>query len=542
MRSLLCCAAALGFGLAACGDDDDGDEPGPSADAGAPDAQVDASDDAATGDPLLVETSAGPVRGAQGADGVRAFLGIPYAAPPVGARRWQPPAPPEPWREPRDATARGPACPQTELIGTDILEGSSEDCLTANVWTPADADGTLPVLVWIHGGGFTQGSGGEELYDGAALVGAQHAVLVTLNYRLGPLGFLALPGLGDGTGAFGMLDQRAALAWVQDNAAAFGGDPANVTVLGESAGSISICLHLVSPDSEGLFQRAVMESGSCAIPFTTLAQAEATGARLVAAVGCDAGPDPLGCLRAVDANTLVTALAVSEATSFLESFLWFPPVDGVFLSGQPAELLEQGAFTHVPLLLGTNTEEGTLLVRLGFPDLEEAGYADALRANVGDSADAVVAHYPVEAYPSVQDALAAVLTDGVFTCPTRRVASTFEAAGQDVFLYSFGYGIEMPFLSGLGAFHGSEIPFVFGNGAYGMELSAEELALSEVMQGYWARFAARSDPNAAGETEWPLWSPPDPAHIVLDLPLPVTTGTSYRAEACDFWDTVTLSR
>ena len=535
-----CCLLALAALVSpACGDDDDDGAP---PDAGAPDAasSEDGGDDGGQADPLVVQTAAGPVRGTEH-DGVRAFLGIPYAAPPVGERRWQPPALPEAWTEPRDASVAGPPCPQTEMLGNALVEEAREDCLTTNVWVPADATGPLPVMVWIHGGGFVNGGGGEALYDGTGLVSTHDVVLVSLNYRLGPLGFLALPGLGAGEAVFGLLDQRAALEWVQQNVAAFGGDPARVTIFGESAGAMSVCMHLVSPDSEGLYSAALMESGSCAIPLTSLETARTTGAALAAAVEGE-GDDPIACLRGVEANTLVTALEVDENASFLESFIWFPPVDGVVLADQPAALFEAGSFADVPIVLGTNRAEGAIFARLGYSGLDEAGYAQLVRANVGAAADDVLARYSATEYGSVEGALTAVLTDGIFTCPTRKLAVAADAAAQDVFLYEFAYELDFPLLAGLGAFHGSEIPFVFGNGLYGLELSEVERTLVAEMQGYWTRFAADHDPNDPAATPWPAWHGADRQHLVLDLPLPLEGGVDLRAEACDFWDGVELSR
>lgn len=524
---------------AACGDDDD-DGPEPTADAGVDAAAgIDAGEDAAVGDPVVVQTSYGPVRGAM-RDGVRSFLGIPYAAPPVGERRWQPPEPPEPWDEPREATELGPPCPQKQLLGGNLVEGTSEDCLSLNVWSPEDADGTLPVMLWIHGGGFVTGSNAESLYDGHVLVAGHDVVLVAINYRLGPPGFLSLAGLGEGQGVYGLLDQQAAMRWVRDNIGAFGGDPDAVTIFGESAGSFSVCLHLVSPSSEGLFRSAIMESGSCSFPFSDLEEAQATGEALAAAVGCDDDEDPVACLRDVEANDLVVALEAEEDAAFTETFIWFPAVDGTLLPDQPYTLLEEGRFTAVPTLVGTNTNEATIFARFGYPNLDEAGYEAQVRAQAGDYADEVLAEYPVADFETVEDALAVLITDFFFVCPTRRAARAFEVAGQDVFMYEFAHEIDFPFASGLGAFHGAELLFVWGNPYLGYEMTEEELPLSAEMQARWTRFATTADPNDPAASDWPSWQADARVRAVFEIPLPIVAAEGLREEKCDFWDTVDI--
>jgi len=299
LRSIF--AVLLGFASFACGDD--GTTGGTGGAGGAP-----AS--------LSLVTDSGPIEGALLGTS-RVFLGVPYAEPPVGSLRWRPPAPKTPWQEPRVSIARGPTCAQGSPLDGAFATGSSEDCLTLNVWTPErPGSAPLPVLVWIHGGGYILGSGGDGAYDGQAFSETTHSVVVTINYRLGPFGFLAMPELKQedpalpSSGNYGLQDQRAALAWVKANAAVFGGDPERITIFGESAGGASVCQHMASPASAGLFARAIIESGPCDL-ISEEADAFAQGADFAAALGCS-GADMLGCLRAKSTEQVITALPAAR--------------------------------------------------------------------------------------------------------------------------------------------------------------------------------------------------------------------------------------
>lgn len=291
---------------------------------------------------LTVETDRGPLAGTIVDGGVRAFLGIPYAAPPTGARRWRPPAPVDAWNTPRAATRVGPACPQPDVPGYATAD---EDCLTLNVWVAPAGSPRKPVLVWIPGGAFVEGSGGYLLYDGGRLAAREDAIVVTMNYRVGALGFLAHPDLARELGrpaspSYGLLDQRAALQWVQRNAAAFGGDPTNVTVFGQSAGAFSVCAHLAMPGSRGLFARAIMQSGSCADTlYVGPREAEEQGARLLAALGCR----DLACLRGKDATTLIRALPLKRGFVLPPGNSWGPVVDGTELPELPLAALRSAS-------------------------------------------------------------------------------------------------------------------------------------------------------------------------------------------------------
>ncbi|MGH7822073.1 MAG: carboxylesterase/lipase family protein [Candidatus Binatia bacterium] len=333
----------------------------------------------------VIQTPAGPIRGCIDEEGVARFLGVPYAAPPVGGLRWQPPEPAAPFTEVFEATALGPHCiqfdPFAEAAGREAPILGEEDCLQLNVYAPAGAwesPGSLPVMVWIHGGGNVRGSavdrfGAEQLrYDGHAYAKIG-VVLVTINFRLGPFGFLALDALGTPTGNHGLKDQAAALRWVRDNVVALGGDPENVTIFGQSAGGQDACIHLVLPESRGLFRRAIDQSGPCAA--TALEPRIAQSRRLAEAAGCcsagcpedETNPDPvLECLRQAPAETIVSALPPSAGAFSATAVAWGPTIDGVDLTANPIASFIQGNFDReADVLLGTTDTEGTLFPPLG---------------------------------------------------------------------------------------------------------------------------------------------------------------------------------
>jgi para-nitrobenzyl esterase len=517
----------------------------PGADAGIEASEAEAGDAAPS---TLVTTDKGPVQGtALGSTTV--FYSIPFAAPPVGDLRWKPPAPHATWTSPLAATAPGPECGQLDaLTGKMFQTTSSEDCLTLNIWTPNAAPASpAPVMLWIFGGSFVIGSGGMPDYDGQKLSEATGAVVVTINYRLGPMGFLALSALHDedpshaSTGMYGIEDQRAAIAWTHDNIAAFGGDPKNVTIFGESAGGISVCNHMVSPASKGLFQRAIIESGACALGVpTTEATAETQGNALAKALGCSgmAPAATLACLRGKPLSDVLLAMP-SSAVSFVSGGpSWGPIVDGLNVPADPTTLFKTGAFAHVPTLLGTNTNEGTLFFALGSPVTSDATYEMLVNGLLPGKGAAVVAHYPSATYGTPTNAAAISLTDGLFVCPARRVARAVAGAGVPTYRYHFAHVPTNALVMGLGSFHSSEIPFVFGNST---ELepntpTAAEEPLATTMMGYWGRMAGAGDPNGSGSVAWPKYDVTTEPDVVLDIP--VTTETAYKKSDCDFWDTL----
>jgi len=466
-----------------------------------------------------VRTTAGNVRGEQGAEGL-VFRGIPFAAPPVGARRFLPPAPPEPWEGVRDCTAFSPICPQLQLgemggvmAALGSAEPMDEDCLYLNVWTPAVDGARRPVMVWIHGGAFTGGSGSTPLYDGSAFA-RDGVVLVTLNYRLHALGFLFLDELFDGargTGNLGILDQIAALGWVRDNIAAFGGDPQNVTIFGESAGGMSVGTLLATPAASGLFRRAIPQSGAGHHNLTAAA-AGRVAARVLELL--DVRPGDWEGLRAVPVERFVEVgvqVGQMEAGGLLGDEAWTkmgfePVIDGATRPSMPIDAIRQGSATGIDVLVGTCAEEWRLFM-WGLPaEIQEflpepviAPYFAAAR-----SEDEVLKIYGASRPgASRRDLLAAVETDQMFTVPAVRLAEAESAHGR-VWMYRFSW--QSPVLDGaLGACHAMELPFVFdvADAAPGFVGETPPAELSRAVHGAWVRFATTGDPNGGELPEWP---------------------------------------
>lgn len=477
----------------------------------------------------------GPVHGVS-SGATCAYLGIPYAAPPTGGLRWKAPQPAASWTTARTSQFAS-GCPQgSSTFGTPSTD---EDCLYLNVWAPAvPAKTAAPVMVFVHGGTFEYGSGSFELYDGTKLAAATGNVVVTINYRLGALGFLSNPDLRAedpahaSAGNYGIEDQAAAFAWVRANIAAFGGDAANVTVFGESAGGTSMLVHLASPKSAGLFDHMLIESAYA--PNRTGAgaqsQADQVGALYATTLGCT-DPGMLACLRGKSVSDVLSA---SDNLKSPFVFSWFPVVDGFVLPDFPMKLITSGSFAKVPTALGTNKDEGSLFV-LEAPPTDAASYLAVAELNFPGNGAAVVAQYPPSAYAgSFSSAAAAALTDGAFVCPARQVARSVVAAGSPAFRYDFIHAITFP-VPGLGAFHGSELMFVFGNQFEGLAtLQPAELPLSADMMGYWGAMAAKGDPNGGARAAWPTYDSTTEPDLVLDLTL--STESALKRAACDFWD------
>lgn len=461
----------------------------------------------------LAHTGDGLVRGTDEA-GTVAFRGIPFARPPVGTLRWQPPQPPAPWPGVRDASAYGQACAQgpTELTPST----GNEDCLSLNVWVPPRPPGApgrpMPVMVWLHGGGFVAGAGSDD--SGAALARTGHVIVVSVNYRLGPLGFLSLPGdPAEGTTAnLGLLDQTAALHWVQDNIAAFGGNPGNVTLFGESAGAESVCADLVSPLAQGLFQKAVMESGPCSRAFPTQAAMEQRSEKFASAVGCPQGPSQMACLRSRTTSELLAGAAESLNSLENGANAWAPSVAGPVLPGQPAAGLAAGTFQRVPVLEGTNSDEGTFFTALSLDlkgvTLTAAQYTGVVTELFGNRAAAVLSEYPAGGYPDPEAALAAIETDSSFAASTV-ATSDLLAKYTTVFQYQFADADAPSVIPAvarpLGATHESEIQYLFGDPA--TAFSPGQARLSRRMQNCWSTFARTGSPGNCTGGAWPEFEP-----------------------------------
>jgi len=489
---------------------------------------------------IEVMTDKGLVRGIVKGES-RVFLGMPYAAPPVGERRWRPPSPTVKWTGVRDAQNRGATCTQGEGGRGGI---GSEDCLVINVWAPRKASlQPLPVFVWIHGGGFVVGSSNIPMLDGQHLSEAGNIVVVSFNYRLGLLGFLALAELSaespsNSSGAYGFFDQLAALQWVKRNIASFGGDPSEVTLGGNSAGAMSVCNHLASAASRGLFQRAIIHSGSCMPPTPALEDYEKQGNQVVAKVGCDGDADVLACMRRQDAQRVMDAFEVENPSPggvlFQQAgIVWeIPPtVDKAFLDQPVEQSFAAGDVAKVPVIIGANENEGGLLV-YGQPAPDGAkGYNAALNRRYGSRAQDVLRQYPLEDFDSPVEALAKIVSDELFLCPTKRTAEYLRQAGLDVFLYKFEQPLEKLGDPWTTAFHTSEIPFVFGNAHFFTELGQADLDYSAKVMPYWLRFITTGDPNSEGVTPWPDYK--SDSHLVFGEP--IRAGNDFGNEKCEFW-------
>lgn len=477
----------------------------------------------------LVSTDRGPLAGKVVDGGVRAFLGVPFAAPPVGALRWRPPAEPPSWKAPRDATAVGPACPQLTAPG---YARTDEDCLTLNVWTPPGGAAAKPVIVWIPGGGFVEGSGGYLLYDGALLAAREDAVVVTINDRVGALGFMAHAQLARELGrtaspSYGLLDQRAALTWVQRNVRAFGGDPKNVTIVGQSAGAFSVCAQLAMPGSRGLFARAVMQSGACADPlYFGAREAEAQGKQFAEALGCS----DMTCLRAKSVDAVLHALPQKRGLVLPPGVWWGPVVDGTELPAVPLDALRANAGANVPVIVGWNRDEGTLHT-ISFKSVTRDERDAFVRAAFGDAAVAPVAER--YARPTFKESLDSIFTDGAFACEAQRVARVLAGRGAPVYLYQLTHALESPRFHALGATHNVDLWLLFGNEEAGIALAPSERPLSHTVMDAWGRFARTGDPSGPGLV-WPRYTADNDQLLLLDT-VPTVASTGKR-EICAFWD------
>ncbi len=491
-----------------------------------------------------VKTAGGLVNGVTVADGtIRVFNGIPYAAPPVGELRWRAPQPPQAWEGVRDASTPGPACLQGAVYPDISFPKESEDCLTLNIHAPAGGE-RRPVMVWIHGGGFTAGGGPEPRHDGLAFA-RRGIVLVTINYRLGVFGFFAHPELTreSGTGSsgnYGLLDQVAALRWVKDNIASFGGDPGNVTIFGESAGSFSVSALVASPLAKGLFHKAIGQSGaffSTTLGLVPLATAEKAGDTFVAA----AGAGSLAALRAMPGGLLME-------TARKARFRGGPILDGVFLPSDVHAIYAAGAQSHVPLLAGWNADEIRAAITLRPVKPTAQSFADDVRKRFGEHAAAVLAAYPAATDADAIESAAALGNDSFIGYSTWKwIEMHLATGGSPVYRYSFDRKIPVPdghkvngvpaTARDIGARHAGEIEYVFGSQKRSLPTvpwEPADLALSETMTSYWANFARTGDPNGPGLPPWPRYTPDARKVLHLDTEIRVSDDPfKARYEALD---------
>jgi para-nitrobenzyl esterase len=465
-----------------------------------------------TNDTVRIES--GLVSGTN-ADGVRSYKGIPYAAPPVGEWRWRPPQPVKAWEGVRECTAFGPDCPQAPYPQASLYysppRDQSEDCLYLNVWTAARAGEKRPVMVWIHGGALTRGSGATPTYDGTAFA-RRGVVLITINYRLGPLGYLAHADLTAespqrSSGNYGVLDQIAALRWVQKNVAAFGGDPSRVTVFGESAGSWSVNVLVASPLAKGLFHRAIGQSGGTFGPMTHLKEdrknlqsAEKNGAAFAKA----AGADSIKALRAVPAEKIID-LFNNDVEG--KKFRTAPTVDGWVLPDEVRNIFAAGKHNDVPVIVGSNADEMTSLTVPAMVPKTIDAYRKRVEPQYGDKIKEFDALYPVKSEADIAAAYLGSLRDTAFTLPMRTWARMTAKGRSKAYLYFFSHAPPIPNSKYMGAFHAGEIAYVFNNLNLKNALMQDvDYKLSDTMSSYWVSFATTGNPNGKG---LPKWTPYD---------------------------------
>ena len=483
----------------------------------------------------VVGTTNGAVRGSSTGP-VSEFLGIPYAAPPVGALRWQPPQPAASWPGVRDTTQFAPHCPQPATpFG---LASTSEDCLFLNVFTPShqEAGARHPVMVWIHGGALVTGESND--YSPTKLV-EDGVTVVTINYRLGALGFLAHPALADASGQsgdYGLMDQQAALRWVQRNIARFGGDPRNVTIFGESAGGLSTLSQVASPAARGLFSRAIVESGSYNLTQASLASAEAAGQAFAAKAGCS--DQTAACLRSLPVSTI---LANENAGGYT------PNINSEVLPQTLKTAFATGDFNRVPVINGTNHDEWRLFVALseleGNP-VTAANYQSMISATLGVPATAaavIAAEYPLSGYPSPAVALGAVGTDAIFACPALTIDQT---VSKFVPTWAYEFNDENapenflpPVSFPYGAAHASEIQYLMdlSTAAFPGTLSSQQRQLATIMKSYWTNFAKRGFPSSFGIPFWPHFNNVTQQMQSLVPPTPQTEINFAASHKCAFW-------
>lgn len=487
-------------------------------------------------EPRTTTVTGGVVRG-DVTDGIASFKGIPFAAPPIGELRWRWPQPVKPWRGIRDASTFAPSCMQSPVM-LSVFGGptaTSEDCLYLNVWTPAaSTKARLPVMVWIYGGGFAAGSTALPLYDGTALA-RRDVVVVSIAYRVGPLGFMSHPELtreGQGSsGNYGLADQIAALRWVRANIARFGGDPKNVTIFGESAGAISISMLAASPLASGLFHKIIAQSGgnfssgrrppdSGGNEMRQLATAEQLGVDSLRELGVPT-------IRA--ARSLAAERIQVLAGEGLVTRYW-PNFDGRILPGDQYRLYEKKRFNDTPILIGSNSDEGQLFAPAQFTTTQFVGY---IRANFGPFADRVLAVYPHTNDAEARQAFADVFRDTAFAWHTWTWARLHAAHGQQP-VYAYYFDAPTP-LNPRGSNHGDEMRFVFGNAAppFGPP-SPREQALIEHFMGYWTQFARTGDPNGANRAPWPRYTTDAPRFMSLgDRMAPIALPNSEQLQVLD---------
>ena len=465
---------------------------------------------------VMVKTESGIIEGVEGETALY-FKGIPYAEPPVGSLRWQAPVDKTSWQGTLKAHEFFKACPQISPSYVEEPVEWDEDCLCLNIYRPKENTKNLPVMMFIHGGSFMDGTASLSDYDGEWLSQNKKIVLVTINYRLRDLGFLYLPEEGI-VGNFGIRDQIKALEWLNSTIAAFGGDPDNITVFGESAGGISIGLLLaIAPE---LFHKAIIESGFIYSNPDTISAEDALeeAQRFVQEIGCEGAEDIAACLRSKSAEEI---LAITTAIA--------PVLDGEFITDAPLSLINEGEGKDIPLIMGVNDDEGAFFA-LGFGITSEDDYENWVQSLYPDIADQILSMYPVSDYENPTRAAADVFADALFVCPTRKALTTLSEVNNRMYQYYFTYPPEVGRALGVGAFHGAELYYIF----HTFDDEAEEAEqVSQNITELWTTFAYNGTPSS-GETTWEPFTPLFQPYLIINSEL--STGTYLRKEQCDLWD------
>ncbi|XP_070789555.1 cholinesterase-like [Pituophis catenifer annectens] len=518
-----------------------------------------ASSSASKGD-TVVRTSSGPIKGKQvlvGLRSVTAYLGIPYAEPPLGKLRFQKPLPHQPWKQTLEATSFGNSCPQ--FISRDVPEADiwspktplSEDCLSLNIWVPhPQPSSPVPVLVWIHGGSYAFGTSSVDVFNGAPLAATENVIVVTINYRLGALGFLYLPPAAPGN--LGLWDQQLALKWVKENAAAFGGDPSRVTILGHSAGGSCANLQLLAPKSQDFFAQVVIQSGTANAYWALRSPEEAKRLSLefVHLLGCskDNVISIEHCLQTKNVSELIRHEIAMSFKGLLADFPFRPIIDGEFLLGDPEKLMEEGQFQAKPVLIGETSDEAATYVHYLFPNTthnlinweqllkgiqllapnatEDFIRTIALKYSEGNNGPA-----------KYRSAMSQFYTDRIYACPMREAAGNIRKSGSPVYAYVFTHRPSWSvWPEWITASHGADVPFVFGTLEstlpFNRTYTEAEARLSHKIMHYWAEFARTGNPtgSAASKDEWPLYNAAEQNFFLLN-----TEPFQERVkEHCDF--------
>lgn len=491
---------------------------------------------------VIVETKSGKVQG-YSSKGLEIFKGIPYAAPPIGSLRFSPPAPREPWKDVLDATKFGPYAMQgfnalELLFGKLPYQESEADCLTLNIWTPDTDDAKRPVMVWIHGGGFTFGSGADLIYDGRTLARRGNVVVVTINYRLGALGFLHIPGV---TANAGLLDQIAALEWIKNNIEAFGGDPNNITIFGESAGGMSVITLLAMPAAKGLFQHAISQSGATS---PTLLEGKKSSETLMKKLRIEA--DDIDALREVPAKKIIKLQnRIALKGGFTGLLAFSPRIDGITLSKHPFEAVRAGSASEVDLLLGSNQDELKLFSALepSLRKIDSEGLYKLLTTMMGSlkhdekKVMELIKRYQ-ETRETPREVMDAIGTDFAFRVPITRIAEAHHIHQPNTYNYLFTWPSPM-FKGRLGACHAVEIAFVFGTykipkiDAFVGKGDAVKV-LSEKMMDAWVAFARTGNPNHDGIPDWPPYDVKKRATMLIGSEFKVVEAPYENERAA--WD------